>query len=122
MAPAWFPRLAGSGLLLFGTGLLLRGLRAGAGRLLTLPPAADLRRAVVAGLYILGAVLAIVLLGERIGIQIVVFAILLGGLLAAWRRPLAALMLALALTCAFDAVFRLLLRVPLPSGFLTGVL
>ncbi|UOA32911.1 hypothetical protein DSM110093_02718 [Sulfitobacter sp. DSM 110093] len=119
--PDLFPRLAGIGLLFCGSGLVLRGVRARNG-IVTLIPGTDTRRGIIAAVYIVASVLSIVVLAEPVGLQILVFVIVLSGLLAAWRRPLAALVLALGLTVAFDAIFRLLLRVPLPSGLLEGML
>ncbi|NVK60823.1 MAG: tripartite tricarboxylate transporter TctB family protein [Rhodobacteraceae bacterium] len=122
--PDLFPRLTGIGLVIFGGGLVLRGVRTaeGAPKLLTMPDAVTLRRGTLAALYILASVFAIVLFGETVGIQILVFFILLVGLLAAFRRPVMSLALAVGLTVAFDLIFRMLLRVPVPSGLLTGVL
>lgn len=121
--PGLFPRLVGAGLVLFGGGLILRGMRAGAlSALVSLPEPALLRRAVLAGLYILAAVFSIVLLGEWVGVQILVFVTMAVGLFAGLRHPLGALLLAGGLTIAFDLIFRVLLKVPLPSGPLTGLI
>lgn len=122
--PDLFPRLTGIGLMIFGGGLVLRGVRTaeGAPKLLAMPGTVTLRRGTLAALYILASVFAIVLFGETVGIQILVFVILLVGLLAAFRRPVMSLALAVGLTVAFDLIFRMLLRVPVPSGLLTGVL
>lgn len=122
--PDLFPRLIGIGMVLFGGGLVLRGFAARAGglRLLDLPGDAQMRKSLLAALYICAAVAAFVFLGEIIGAQILVFAILLVGLLARYGRPVVSLPLALALTLVFDQTFRALLKVPLPSGLLQGVL
>ncbi|RGP35146.1 tripartite tricarboxylate transporter TctB family protein [Pseudotabrizicola alkalilacus] len=122
--PDLFPRLTGIGLLIFGGMLVLRGLRTAQGRWkgLAMPDAGTLRLGALAALYILVAVLALVLFGETLGFQILVFIILLVGLIASFRRPVASLTLAVVLTVAFDMIFRVLLRVPVPSGVLTGVL
>ncbi|WP_414896534.1 tripartite tricarboxylate transporter TctB family protein [Rhodovulum sp. YEN HP10] len=122
--PDLFPRLVGIGLVLFGTGLVLRGVRSAGGlpALLELPSHGEIRRALLATVYIVSSVLAVVFLAERLGSQILVFGILISGLLAVYRRPVLSLTLALGLTVAFDLIFRVLLRVPLPSGLLTGVL
>lgn len=122
--PDLFPRLAGFGLVLFGGGLILRGVRSAAGRpkLIDLPDRDSIRRGTIAALYIAGSVLGFVFLGNIVGAQILVFAILFCGLFAAFRRPVPAVSLALGLTVAFDLIFRILLRVPIPSGILTGIL
>lgn len=122
--PDLFPRLIGIGLVLFGAGLVLRGARAAGGlpALLDLPSNGEIRRGLLATLYIVSSVLAVVFLAERLGSQILVFAILISGLLAVYRRPVLSLTLAVGLTVAFDLIFRVLLRVPLPSGPLTGML
>lgn len=122
--PDLFPRLIGIGLVLFGAGLVLRGcVRAdGAPRLLGLPPARQVGMGAMAGLYIVASVAAIVFLGESVGVQLLVLAVLLAGLLARYRRPVVSVVLALALTAIFDLTFRVLLKVPLPSGLLQDFL
>lgn len=122
--PNLFPRLTGIGLVIFGGGLVLRGVRTAEGtpKVLSMPNSNTLRRGTLAALYILSSVFGIVLFGETVGIQILVLIILLVGLLSAFRRPVLSLVLAVGLMVAFDLIFRMLLRVPVPSGLLTGVL
>lgn len=122
--PNLFPRLTGIGLMIFGGGLVLRGVRTAEGtpKVLSMPDSNTLRRGMFSALYILSSVFGIVLFGETVGIQILVLIILLVGLLSAFRRPVMSLVLAVGLMVAFDLIFRMLLRVPVPSGLLTGVL
>lgn len=118
--PSLFPNAIGIGLTLLGVLLILRGIRESAGgpRFTTLPTAEQATYGAIAALYILSSVVTIVLFGEYIGMQLLVFVILLVGLTAGLRRPVIALVLAMGLTVLFDLIFRVFLRVPLPSGLL----
>ncbi|QKV18967.1 tripartite tricarboxylate transporter TctB family protein [Oricola thermophila] len=118
--PDLFPRLIGAGLVLLGGALVLRG-RARAGlvpRLMSIPAAFEIRRGGMAALYIVASVASMVLFGEIIGAQILILAILMSGLLARYGRPAVSIPLSIALTVLFDLTFRVLLKVPLPTGLL----
>ena len=116
--PAFVPQVIGIGLVICGTILLVRGIRAReAGSFsieVTYP--LDQPRAAPATALILAAIMAFVFLGDGIGFQIITFATLLIAFL--WLRGgvVFCVALALALTAAFDVVFRIILKVPIPSG------
>jgi putative tricarboxylic transport membrane protein len=122
--PDLFPRIIAVGLIVCGGLCMLRAAGGGARQAFAIAADAplDTRRGALSGVYLVVSVLSYVVLGERVGFQILTFGILLVAFLWLNGKPLRALALALALTVVFDLMFRVLLRVPIPSGLLEGML
>ncbi|MBS9404919.1 tripartite tricarboxylate transporter TctB family protein [Halomonas sp. TRM85114] len=116
--PAFVPQIIGIGLVICGVILTLRGLCAReAGSFgFSLDYPFDQPRAAPAIGLVLAAILAFVFLGEALGFQIITFATLLIAFI--WTRGglVFCASLALGLTVAFDLIFRVMLKVPVPSG------
>ncbi|MBL4916856.1 tripartite tricarboxylate transporter TctB family protein [Szabonella alba] len=119
--PGLFPGLIAAGLVLCGSLLLLRGLRAGAGWRIAVDPRFEPGKLLQATRLLLAAVLSFALLMEWVGFAPLSFATLL--ILALWLRRslLFSLGMALIVTLLLDLLFRQALRVPLPPGLLEGV-
>ncbi len=118
LGAAFLPMLVGAGLLLCGIALVVRSLR---GRRLCRPTPRLQAGSEHFGssLVIIGAVLAYILLSERIGFLIIAPLCLMAGFLAfriGWRR---ALLWAIGGTVLVHFAFYKLLRVPLPWGPIT---
>jgi putative tricarboxylic transport membrane protein len=121
--PGLFPGMIAAGLIVCGAGLVVRGLRAKTGSAFAVDPAVWIvsRRNSVSGALVLAAILSFAFFGETLGFQIPAFATLAGFYLWLGRGPLRAFALAVALTVVLDLLFRVLLRVPVPTGVLSGM-
>ena len=117
LGAAFLPMLVGAGLLLCGIALVVRSLR---GRAYANDTAAEAgSEHFGSSLVIIAAVLAYILLSERIGFLVIAPLCLMAGFLAfriGWRRALG---WALGGTVLVHVVFYKLLRVPLPWGPIT---
>jgi putative tricarboxylic transport membrane protein len=117
LGAAFLPMLVGAGLLLCGIALVVRSLR---GRRYAGDAAAETgSEHFGSSLVIIGAVLAYILLSERIGFLVIAPLCLMAGFVAfriGWRRALG---WALGGTVLVHVVFYKLLRVPLPWGPIT---
>lgn len=117
--PSLFPTILGVALAVCGVSLVLRGLKArGAGAPWVEAGFLKVPRERGNVLVVLGAILAYILLADRLGFVPTAFAILLGLLLWLRVKPPAALLLAVIAVLAVDAFFGWLFRVPLPLGIL----
>jgi putative tricarboxylic transport membrane protein len=117
LGAAFLPMLVGAGLLLCGIALLLRSLRRDAYADAEAKP--EVEEHFGSAVVIVGAVLAYIVLSERIGFLLIAPPCLLAVFLAfrvAWRR---ALLWAIGGTLLVHLAFYKLLRVPLPWGPLT---
>lgn len=117
--PDLFPRVIGGFLGLAGVVMILRGLLSRP-RLpfAALAPWARSPRAIGAILLTLGAILAYILLADRIGFVITAFSLLLVLMLYLRTSPVTALLTSAAVTLAVEYFFSGLMRVPLPRGVL----
>ena len=117
LGAAFLPMLVGAGLLLCGIALVVRSLR---GRAYANDTAAEAgSEHFGSSLVIIAAVLAYILLSERIGFLVIAPLCLMAGFLAfriGWRRALG---WALGGTALVHVCFYKLLRVPLPWGVIT---
>jgi putative tricarboxylic transport membrane protein len=121
--PGLFPGLIAIGLLVCGAALVVRGVRSKQGAAFALDPGvwrANPRNA-LSGVFVLVAILVFAFFGETIGFQIPTFATLAGFYLWLGRGPVRAFAVALGLTIALDLLFRVLLRVPVPTGVLSNL-
>ena len=122
--PAFVPQIIGVGLVICGTILVIRAIRVSAtgSFYVRIAHPFDQARAIPSVALVLVSIFAFVFVGEPVGFQIITFATLLTAFL--WQRGGIAfcLTLALAVTAAFDIVFRVMLKVPVPSGPLTGLI
>jgi putative tricarboxylic transport membrane protein len=122
--PALFPRLLGTGLILCGAALVVRGLaarRAGAAWLALEPWTREPGR-LGAFLTVLACLVGYILLSETLGFILTATAVLA---LLFWLfrvRPLLVLPLAVAASLTIHWFFGSLMRVPLPRGLLDAVL
>ena len=119
--PAFLPTVIGwgliaCGLVLLGAGLRRAGLR---GAMLAFPDWVGSPRGLLGVAVMLGAIVAFVLLGDRIGFQILAFATLILLYLTAGRSLVRSVVAALGVTIVMELLFGKLLRVPLPRGLLT---
>lgn len=120
---AFFPRLIGLGFGLTGLILVVQGLRARA----TVPWAVwpDWARSplsVARFLAIPIALVAYILLADRLGFALTSMIILVALQLLLFVRPLIAVLAAAAVTALIHVVFGMLLRVPLPRGIVESLL
>lgn len=116
--PSLFPTILGTAIIACGALLVLRGLaarRAGAGWVAREDWTREPAR-LLAFLAVPGAVVAYLLLAERLGFVPVAFLLLLGLSLLFGARRLTALGVALAMTVLTHWFFGSLMRVPLPRG------
>jgi putative tricarboxylic transport membrane protein len=121
--PALFPTVIGwgfvaCGLVLLGAGLRRAGLR---GTMLALPDWGASPRGLLGVAVMLAAIVAFVLLGDRIGFQILAFTTLALLYAIAGRGLARSLGAALAVTVLMELLFGKLLRVPLPRGLLADL-
>lgn len=121
--PALFPRLLGTGIILCGAILVVRGLierRAGE-RWVTFAPWTREPWRVVSFFLTLALVLAYIVASETIGFLPVAFVFLVTLLI--WFRvtPITALPLAFVSVLIVNYFFAHLMRVPLPRGFLNSI-
>lgn len=117
--PGFFPGLIGGLLVLVGGLLALRDV--GSLRrepLVRLAPWARSGRHRLDALAVIGAIVAYALLADRLGFLPTAFLLLFLLVWRLWRRPVAALTVALAATLATHQLFVELLLVPLPWGLL----
>lgn len=117
LGAAFLPMLVGAGLLVCGLALIARSLRGRAYADHTATPAGSEHFG--SSLVVIGAVLAYIVLSERIGFLIIAPLCLMAGFLAfriGWRR---ALLWAIGGTLLVHFSFYKLLRVPLPWGPIT---
>lgn len=122
--PALFPSVIGwgfvaCGLVLLGAGLRRAGLR---GRMLAFPDWRGSPRGLIGVAVMLAAIAAFVLLGDRIGFQVLAFLTLALLYLTAGRSVARSLFAALVVTVLMELLFGMLLRVPLPRGLLADLL
>jgi putative tricarboxylic transport membrane protein len=118
--PSLFPQILGIGLIVCGLILVRRGIaaRRAGGAWVELAPWARHGRPISNVLVVLGAILAYILLADRIGFVLTAAAILL--ILFLWFRvrPLAAVLGAIIAVLFVDWFFGWMFRVPLPLGVL----
>ena len=121
---ALFPTVIGAGLAICGVFLVVRGLSAVGRRqpALELDPLLRTPRNAISISLIVGAILLYILLADRIGFIPVSFALLVGLFLWFRVRPHNALIIAALFTAATFWFFANMLRVPLPRGWLTGII
>jgi putative tricarboxylic transport membrane protein len=121
--PALFPSVIGWGFIacgavMLGAGLRRTGLR---GTLLAFPDWRASPRGLLGVAVMLAAIAAFVLLGDRIGFQILAFATLALLYAIAGRGLARSIVTALAVTVLMELLFGKLLRVPLPRGLLADL-
>jgi putative tricarboxylic transport membrane protein len=122
--PALFPRLLGTGLIVCGMMLVWKGLatrRAGAPWLDVAPWLRNPRH-VTSFLLVCTLLVIYILAAETVGFIPMAFAFL--AILFLWlgTRPIPALVIAIVATLAIYWFFAVLLRVPLPRGWLDSIL
>jgi putative tricarboxylic transport membrane protein len=115
--PNLFPRILAGFIGICGALLLVRGLRAG-GSAVTLAPWAKDPARLVSFLLMPGAVLAYILLSDRLGFMPVAFLLLVGLFLWFRTRVVVALPVAVGVTLVVHWFFAGLMRVPLPRGLM----
>lgn len=121
---ALFPTVIGAGFAICGVFLVVRGLSAVGRRQppLELDPLLRTPRNAISISLIVAATLLYILLADRIGFIPVAFVLLMGLFLWFRVRPLNALVIAALFTAATFWFFANMLRVPLPRGWLTGII
>ncbi len=133
--PGFFPGIVAAALAVCGLLLAARGLRERARGAApgapdgdepdgdeTAPVAPATRRGLVSVALAFAATLAFLFAGGTLGFHLLTFATLLVFYLWLRQGPLWSLGLAAGLTLAFDLLFRMMLKVPLPLGPLAGVI
>jgi putative tricarboxylic transport membrane protein len=118
--PALFPRILGSGMILCGVLLMLRGRRllAAGEPMFGLDPVYRQGRAAIASLAIVVAILFYALASNALGFVPTAFILLLSLLLLYGTRPVTALIIAIVAVLFMDWFFGWMFRVPLPLGLL----
>ncbi|MCJ8145195.1 tripartite tricarboxylate transporter TctB family protein [Ancylobacter sp. A5.8] len=121
--PGLFPTMIAGGLLVCGGLLLVRVLRAAPAGAFSVDAGAwrDNPHGAVSGAMMVAAILAFIFLGDEIGFQIIGFVTLCAFYLWLGRGPVKALTIAALVIVSLDLLFRIVLRVPVPSGPLTGL-
>lgn len=121
---ALFPSVIGTGFAVCGVFLVVRGLSPVGRRqpVLALDPALREPRNAASLFLILGAVLLYILLADWVGFIPMAFVLLMGLFLWFGVRPHNALIIAALFTGVTFWFFANMLRVPLPRGWLTGIL
>ncbi|RUT29297.1 tripartite tricarboxylate transporter TctB family protein [Arsenicitalea aurantiaca] len=118
-----FPTVMGGGFLIGGALLVIRGLTA-AGREIpafTADPALLVPRNGISVALIVGAIVFYVVLADTVGFIPIALVILLGLFLWFRVKVVTALLLSVAVTALSFWFFAIMLRVPLPRGWLTGI-
>jgi len=120
---ALFPKIIGAGFGICGLLLVVRGLSAAGRRqpALEVEPLLRTPRNAISIILIIGAVVVYILVANWIGFIPVAFALLMGLFLWFRVRPLNALIIAALFTAVTFWFFAYMLRVPLPRGWLTGI-
>jgi putative tricarboxylic transport membrane protein len=117
--PGFFPSLIGGLLVAAGIILALQGLRTvGHARMVEFADWTRSRRHVVDALLVIAAVVAYNLVVDTLGFLITAFLLLFLVVWRLWRRPLPALVVAVAATIVTHQAFGEFLLVPLPWGVL----
>lgn len=119
LGAAFLPMIVGAGLLLCGIALVLRSLRPGAYAQTEADAAPEVEEHFGSAVVIVGAVLAYILLSERVGFLLIAPPCLVAVFLALRVRWRTAVLVALGGTLLVHLAFYKLLRVPLPWGPLT---
>ncbi|MFM2149499.1 MAG: hypothetical protein RLZZ187_1805 [Pseudomonadota bacterium] len=119
--PNLFPRILAVGIGLCGLALFVRGLRAG-GRLVVFEDWVSQPARLLSFLLLPGAVLAYILLSERLGFIPTAFVILVTLFLWFRARVAVALPVAAGMTLLVHWFFAGLMRVPLPRGVMDSFL
>ena len=116
LGAAFLPMIVGVGLLLCGIALVLRSLRRGAYAAAEAEAAPEVEEHFGSAAVIVGAVLAYILLSERVGFLLIAPLCLLAVFLALRVRWKTAGLYAIGGTLLVHVAFYKLLRVPLPWG------
>ncbi len=119
--PNLFPRILAGGIGLCGAALVVRGLRA-RGPLVVIEDWVRDPARLVSFLLLPAAVLAYILLSDRLGFITTAFLLLLALFLWFRARPVVALPVAAGVTLVVHWFFASLMRVPLPRGILDPIL
>lgn len=119
--PAMFPSIVGWGFILCAGLLLIRVVRQGAWRQvpLSFPDWRGNGKGALAAIAVLLSIQAFVYFGDFVGFQLISVAVMAMLLLWAGRGVMFSVGLAVVITLVLDALFSKLLRVPLPTGFLS---